>query len=161
MQNRPNFVRDAALLLAFTVLSMATAGCASTGDSKPAAKTGAETVEPPTTQQDRTISRDERHDGDNFLEIMDQQKQKILDLQHQLGEQQERAKNAETAATGAKERETREAAEVDRLQGLLQIAVAERRGLEEKLLHARLDAIRAEKELYRTKIAAVAGGEVK
>lgn len=155
-----------AMLLSTLVLAV---GCGSTTAEKaPAPGSKAEAREQDdgaaigdAKRQPPAAERDERQKDGNFLELLERKQEELESLRRKIGELESTLKEAQTTASSAKEGETRALGEAERLQGLLQDAVARERAAEDRFFRARLDAVRAEKELYRQKIAALGQSEEK
>lgn len=160
MPKSTQFFRSIAL--AMSVLSIALlSGCESTPQETPKKNDVGADPEPLVRRQERTLERDERDPNGNFLELLEQKQSEIEDLRTKLSGLEERAAASEGESAKAREAEAKAHSEVERMQGLLQDSLARERNLEEQVLKARIESVRAEKELYRARIASLSTNEVK
>lgn len=112
-------------------------------------------------RQSKSLARDERDQDGNFLELLEQRQQTIEELKGRITALENEAREAREGLTKVRESENLARTETERVQGMLQDALIREKSLQEQVLHARLDAVRMEKELYRAKIASLTGSDAK
>ncbi|MEZ6196380.1 MAG: hypothetical protein R3F20_11745 [Planctomycetota bacterium] len=101
---------------------------------------------------------DARNEDDNHLAIIDEMRQRQVELEERLRETEQKLEGAQEKTVMATESEERLSADLDRLRGLLEQSRERERDYQRQVILARLEAIRRKQEIVKREIDGLAPG---